>query len=87
MEDALCSEYMAPLHQVPQCVLALESWSMLTYFGLFASLDASQGRPLPEPEAKFSFGFDKAGTTQTELRDMIWQEMSNFHPEVGSRKN
>jgi len=54
MEDALFSEYMAPLHQ---------------------------GRPLPEAEAKFSFGFEKASATQAELRDLIWREMSHFHPE------
>jgi len=56
MEDALYSEYMAPLHQ---------------------------GRALPEAEAKFSFGFEKSTTTQAELRDLIWREMSRFHPEVG----
>jgi len=55
MEDALFSEYMAPLHQ---------------------------GRALPEAEAKFSFGFEKASTTQAELRDLIWREMERFHPEV-----
>ncbi|KAL1507609.1 hypothetical protein AB1Y20_007228 [Prymnesium parvum] len=59
MEDALFSEYMAPLHQ---------------------------GRKLPDPEAKFSFGFEKASTTQAELRDMIWQEMRSFHPDVDDRQ-
>ena len=54
MEDALYSEYMAPLHQ---------------------------GRQLPDPESKFSFGFEKANTTQAELRDLIWREMKHFHPE------
>jgi len=56
MEDALFSEYMAPLHQ---------------------------GRALPEQEAKFSFGFEKSSATQAELRDLIWREMTHFHPEKG----
>ena len=58
MEDALYSEYMAPLHQ---------------------------GRALPEQEDKFSFGFEKASTTQAELRDLIWREMQHFHPEVDGK--
>ena len=58
MEDALYSEYMAPLHQ---------------------------GRALPEQEDKFSFGFEKASTTQAELRDLIWREMQHFHPEMDGK--
>ena len=41
-----------------------------------------QGRELPAEETHFSFGFEKADITQDELKDLIWREMSHFHPEL-----
>ncbi len=47
-----------------------------------------QGRPLPREEEHFSFGFEKAEITQAELRGLIWEQMTDFHPEAGaSRKS
>ena len=41
-----------------------------------------QGRELPVEETHFSFGFEKSDITQEELRELIWGEMSSFHPEL-----
>ena len=41
-----------------------------------------QGRELPQTETVFSFGFEKPEITQDELRALIWEEMSTFHPEL-----
>ena len=41
-----------------------------------------QGRELPPTETTFSFDFEKPDITQDELRELIWSEMANFHPEL-----
>jgi len=45
-----------------------------------------QDRALPAEETKFSFGFEKANSTQEELRSLIWEELVHFHPDVASRR-
>ena len=41
-----------------------------------------QGKGLPPTETTFSFDFEKPDITQDELRELIWSEMANFHPEL-----
>jgi len=45
-----------------------------------------QNRALPSTEDKFSFGFESPDVTQDELRDLIWREMTRFHPEAEDLK-
>ena len=44
-----------------------------------------QNRELPQEEEHFSFQFDRADITADQLRQLIWQEMAAFHPELKAK--
>lgn len=46
-----------------------------------APLHQNRQLPTTAETLHFSFGFETPNVTQDELRDMIWKEMSSFHPE------
>jgi hypothetical protein len=32
----------------------------------------------------FDFSFEETGVTETDLRQLIWQQLQKFHPELGT---
>ena len=45
-----------------------------------------QDRKLPTPEEHFSFGFESPNVSQSQLRDLVWEVMTEFHPEIRDAK-